>query len=213
MNMSRPPEPEHADNIGSWPLPVKIFGATVLVFVIIGFLLLELRHQDELDVNLSAKSSPKQEQLELTQEGRVREEAAQSSQPRRALKQQLEDIKETFGDLLQATAEQDRGGRTAGGYFTAGTGRRASNSNCSSPVPRTAGATSTSKLPIQIRVVGDYHEFGNFISGVSDLPRIVTSHDVKIKPRTTSDGTVLVMETTAKTYRYMDDSDLEDEAL
>ena len=60
------------------------------------------------------------------------------------------------------------------------------------------------ELPIQIRVRGTYHEFGSFISGVSDLPRIVTSHDIKINPQ--ADGR-MVLETTAKTYRYIDEDE------
>ncbi len=39
------------------------------------------------------------------------------------------------------------------------------------------------ELPINIRVIGDYHEFGEFISGLAALPRIVTIHDVNITPR------------------------------
>ena len=58
------------------------------------------------------------------------------------------------------------------------------------------------QLPIQIGVIGDYHEFGTFISGISDLPRIVTSHDIKI---TSDKSGRLVLETTAKTYRYIDE--------
>jgi type IV pilus assembly protein PilO len=56
-------------------------------------------------------------------------------------------------------------------------------------------------------VVGTYHEFGQFISGVSDLPRIVTNHNVKIAPQ--KDGNLL-LQTTAKTYRYMDEEEEEE---
>jgi type IV pilus assembly protein PilO len=61
------------------------------------------------------------------------------------------------------------------------------------------------ELPIQIRVAGDYHSFGQFVSGVADLPRIVTQHDLKIYRD--KDSSSLVMESTAKTYRYMDQSE------
>ena len=64
------------------------------------------------------------------------------------------------------------------------------------------------ELPINIRVKGDYHEFGEFISGVSDLPRIVTNHDIKIRP-VGGQQAGLVLETTAKTYRYMDEEEEE----
>lgn len=55
------------------------------------------------------------------------------------------------------------------------------------------------ELPIRIDVIGDYHDFGSFVSGVASLPRIVTLHDYAIKP---SDGSQLNMVIEAKTYRY-----------
>ena len=61
------------------------------------------------------------------------------------------------------------------------------------------------ELPIQIKVLGNYHSFGTFISGVSDLPRIVTNHNIRILSGQ-KDGT-LSFETTAKTYRYMDEDE------
>ena len=47
-----------------------------------------------------------------------------------------------------------------------------------------------------------------FISGVSDLPRIVTNHNIKIRPVGGNEAS-LVLETTAKTYRYMDEEEEE----
>ena len=64
-------------------------------------------------------------------------------------------------------------------------------------------------LPITIRVTGDYHEFGKFVSDVAVLPRIVTLHNIQISPANTrgkkTDGGKLVMELTAKTYRYVEE--------
>ncbi|MGH8570893.1 MAG: type 4a pilus biogenesis protein PilO, partial [Gammaproteobacteria bacterium] len=57
------------------------------------------------------------------------------------------------------------------------------------------------ELPIQIRVTGAYHQFGQFVSGVADLPRIVTQHNIHITSKSKEGG--LVMESTAKTYRYL----------
>jgi len=62
-------------------------------------------------------------------------------------------------------------------------------------------------LPIKIRVTGTYHEFGNFVSGVAALPRIVTLHDIKITKRGKGDNDQLVMDMTAKTYRYLEESE------
>jgi type IV pilus assembly protein PilO len=55
------------------------------------------------------------------------------------------------------------------------------------------------ELPIRIDVIGDYHDFGSFVSGVASLPRIVTLHDYSIKE---SDASQLNMVIEAKTYRY-----------
>jgi type IV pilus assembly protein PilO len=59
--------------------------------------------------------------------------------------------------------------------------------------------------PIKIRLKGSYHEFGKFVSDIAALPRIVTLHNVEIQPEN-SDGPAdeLVMNVTAKTYRYLD---------
>ena len=61
------------------------------------------------------------------------------------------------------------------------------------------------ELPIKIKVIGDYHEFGGFVSGLAALPRIITMHDVKITKVKAGDGANLLMEATAKTYRYIGD--------
>ncbi len=58
-------------------------------------------------------------------------------------------------------------------------------------------------LPISINVVGDYHEFGEFVSGLAALPRIVTIHDIKISP--TKNAGKLRLQATAKTYRYLEE--------
>lgn len=65
------------------------------------------------------------------------------------------------------------------------------------------------ELPISIRVVGEYHEFGNFVSGVAALPRIVTLHDIHIS-RVGKSKTLLGMNVTAKTYRYLEQDEIAD---
>jgi type IV pilus assembly protein PilO len=61
------------------------------------------------------------------------------------------------------------------------------------------------ELPIQIKVVGTYHDFGRFVSDVAALPRIVTLQDFSITPLKAKGSGKLVMEATAKTYRYLDE--------
>lgn len=65
------------------------------------------------------------------------------------------------------------------------------------------------ELPIKIRLTGSYHEFGSFVSGIATLPRIVTLHDLTIGPVDKNSGADdLVLDVTAKTYRYLDESEL-----
>ena len=63
------------------------------------------------------------------------------------------------------------------------------------------------ELPIKIRLVGSYHQFGAFVSGIAALPRIVTLHDIQISPVNEKNGGYddLTMDVTAKTYRYIED--------
>jgi type IV pilus assembly protein PilO len=60
------------------------------------------------------------------------------------------------------------------------------------------------ELPIQITVVGAYHDLATFASGVASLPRIVTLHDFQIKPVEPGNTQKLRMSILAKTYRYND---------
>jgi len=69
------------------------------------------------------------------------------------------------------------------------------------------------ELPIKIRLSGSYHEFGEFVSGIAALPRIVTLHDIEIKPvDAKSSYDTLTLDLTAKTYRYLDEEEIAGEA-
>ncbi len=73
--------------------------------------------------------------------------------------------------------------------------------------------------PIALRMVGTYHQFGAFVSGVASLPRVVimTMHDISLKPRGAGSGTdglaaigpnsSLELVGTVKTYRYLDEDE------
>ena len=122
-----------------------------------------------------------------------------------ALISQLDDIKETFGDLLKRLPDKtevaellidiSQQGLAAGLEFELfKPGQEKQNE-------------FYVELPIEIRVIGNYHEFGEFISGISGLPRIVTTHDVKLLP--TTEG-LLTMQTIAKTYRYIEEGNVAD---
>ncbi|MCH8958524.1 MAG: type 4a pilus biogenesis protein PilO [Proteobacteria bacterium] len=61
------------------------------------------------------------------------------------------------------------------------------------------------ELPIKIRLQGSYHDLAQFVSGIAALPRIVTLHDVLIQPEKNTGGNNLVLDVTAKTYRYLEE--------
>jgi type IV pilus assembly protein PilO len=61
------------------------------------------------------------------------------------------------------------------------------------------------ELPIQIKLAGSYHDFGAFTSDISNLSRIVTLNDMKID---TVDRGGLLLEATAKTFRYLDSGEI-----
>ena len=72
--------------------------------------------------------------------------------------------------------------------------------------------------PISVRMLGDYHQFGEFVSGVASLPRVVilTMHDIALRRAderdigvSTNDGR-LILEGTVKTYRYIDEEEAAD---
>ena len=57
------------------------------------------------------------------------------------------------------------------------------------------------ELPIALRVTGRYHDLGAFASDIANLSRIVTLNNLAIVP---SKEGILAMDTTAKTFRYLD---------
>src|SRR5210317_317444 len=74
--------------------------------------------------------------------------------------------------------------------------------------------------PISVRMLGDYQQFGEFVSGVASLPRVVilTMHDIALRRASQSDIGVsgndgrLILEGTVKTYRYIDEEEAAERA-
>jgi len=67
--------------------------------------------------------------------------------------------------------------------------------------------------PISVRMLGDYHQFGDFVYGVASLPRyvILTMHDISLRRANSADirggQGRLILEGTVKTYRYIDEEE------
>ena len=123
-----------------------------------------------------------------------------------ALKQQLKDIEETFGDLLKRLPSKSEIGELLVDISQQGLGAGLEFElfKPGDEQPRDFYA----EVPIEIKVIGSYHQFGNFISGVSDLPRIVTNNKLVIY-RDKKEGE-MILETVAKTYRYLDDGETDE---
>jgi type IV pilus assembly protein PilO len=60
-------------------------------------------------------------------------------------------------------------------------------------------------LPVSIKVNGNYHDMGNFVSDIAKLPRVVTIHDISLAPNKAGRMT---MDATVRTYRYLDESEI-----
>jgi type IV pilus assembly protein PilO len=180
------------NNIGGWPTPVKAFIVILLcVGVAVGWYYYNTEEQ-----LLNLETAEKKE-LSLRAEFERKQAKAVNLEK---YKKQLEEMKQSFGAMLRQLPNKtevadllvdvSQTGLAAGLEFEL-FGPQAE-------VPREFYA----ELPIQLRVFGDYHELGAFISGLAALPRIVTIHDVAVTPR--AEG-VLVMTATAKTYRYLEE--------
>jgi type IV pilus assembly protein PilO len=66
------------------------------------------------------------------------------------------------------------------------------------------------ELPIQIKVTGKYHDMGYFASDIAHLSRIVTLNNISIAPQgKDKDSSVLTMEATARTFRYLDPEEIQ----
>jgi type IV pilus assembly protein PilO len=181
-------------NIASWPLPAR-----VLVIVIIFAGVLGLGYWlDTKDQGMRLEKAEQKEQ-ELRQAFEVKAKKAANLQ---AYEQQLEEMRESFGAMLRQLPNKTEVAELLVDISQTGlaSGLEFELFKPQSEVPKEFYA----ELPISIRVKGDYHEFGNFISGVAALPRIVTVHDVAIEQ---SKEQGLTMNILAKTYRYLDEEE------
>jgi len=156
------------------------------------------------------------EELDLRSEFEYKQSKAVNLE---SYKRQLEEMKDTFGAMLRQLPDRTEVPDLLVDVSQTGlaAGLELELFKPESELPREFYA----ELPISIKVHGKYHEFGEFISGLAALPRIVTIHDIAILPagadtdkrmrRTSQDDEPaknveeLVMTATAKTYRYLDE--------
>lgn len=194
------------NNPGTWPLVVKLsFYVGAFAVVMFGVYVMFIT---DLGKQLAAEQ---QKQVALLKDF---EEKSFKAMNQDAYKQQLADMEEAFGALLRQLPKDTEVPSLLEDITHTGLGSGLEFSQIS------LGAESRkefyAELPIQIKVSGDYHGFGAFVSGVASLPRIVTLHDFSIAVRKNAGRGgkagapgvgVLDMNITAKTYRYSDASE------
>jgi len=120
-----------------------------------------------------------------------------------AYKKQLADIQQSFGALLKQLPNKQEMDALITDVNQAGLGRGL-QFELFKPESETQ-SEFYAELPIKVKVMGGYHDIAAFTSDVAKLSRIVTLHDIAIEPN--KDG-VLVMDTTARTYRYLDEEEI-----
>jgi type IV pilus assembly protein PilO len=189
-------------NVGSWPLPVKLF-VYVMVFVVV----LVLGYMFDLSGIRENLSVGKQQQETLLGEFEQKVFKAQNLD---TYKRQLKDMEDSFGALLRQLPQDTEVPGLLEDITHAGLGSGVDFDSID------LGAETPKDFyveqPINIKAHGDYHSFGAFVSGIAALPRIVTLHDFRIDPMSSArsddnDGApVLSLTIQAKTYRYNDTS-------
>lgn len=199
------------NNSGSWPTPVKLFFCGI-VLVLILFLAWYLSISDTQG---RIESLERVEQQKLA-EFETKQAKAVNLEPLKAqlvemeimLQQMLRQLpsKTEMPDLIVDVSQTALASGIENELFQ--------------PGPEAMREFYAEK-PISLRMVGNYHQFGAFVSGVASLPRVVimTMHDISLKPRqdaaqrgrqpqTAFGSGALVLEGTVKTYRYLDEDEV-----
>jgi len=119
-------------------------------------------------------------------------------------RQQLREIDTQFGALLRQLPNKSQMDALLVDINQAGLGRGL-QFELFKPAPQESLRDFYAELPIQVKLLGNYHDMGAFASDVGQLSRIVTLNDVKIEAQ--KDGN-LAMEAIARTFRYLDDQEV-----
>ena len=184
-------------NIGSWPVAVK---GVLIAIVAVGVLALgyfvDIQAQQENLERITLKEKQLKEDFEVKQA-----KAANLD----AYKAQMVEMEDSFGAMIRQlpskTEVEDllvdisQTGLASGIEF-----------QLFKPLSE-KHIEFYAELPIKLKMTGTYHQFGEFVSGIAALPRIVTLENITITGGKGKKG-LLVMDVTAKTYRYLDESEV-----
>jgi type IV pilus assembly protein PilO len=189
---------------GRWPL-VALAGAVGATFLVLTVIMVYLFVWDGVRPELQQKET--QEQALRTQFQQKHAQAVNLA----VYKQQLKDLQRSFGALLRQLP-----GRTEVPNLLVDISQTALAAGLQQKLFQPGPEQDKdfyAELPIKMELTGSYHQFGEFVSGIAGLPRIVTLHDIQIKP--TPSGSKggggyddLTLTLTAKTYRYLDPDEM-----
>src|SRR3954470_19821954 len=184
---------------GRWPLPVRA-ASVALCFVILAAALFYFFVWNDQKPRLDQAAA---EEQDLRDTFKKKHSKAVNLT---VYQQQLADIERSFGALLRQLP-----GRTEVpnllvdiSQVGVGAGLEEKLFQPSAEVKKDFYA----ELPIKIKLTGSYHQMGEFVSGIAALPRIVTLHEITIKPENKDVYDNLSFELTAKTFRYLDDTEV-----
>ncbi|MDE2234899.1 MAG: type 4a pilus biogenesis protein PilO [Gammaproteobacteria bacterium] len=185
-------------NPGSWPTPARVI-AYIVIFafvVLIGYYFWLSDDKQQLT---------QAQQQEVTLKTEFEQKAAEASHLE-IYKAQIAQMKRSFGTMLRQLP-----GKTEIPSLLQDISQTAQIDGLKQDLFKPENEIIKdfyAEKPIQIQVEGTYHQFGKFVSDLAALPRIVTVHDVTIKPMgNNSNGANLIMSLTAKTYRYLEQNE------
>lgn len=195
------------NNIGSWPRQAQMGFVAIVALVIIGlwWYLFISGKQDELE-RLESQEAELRAEFE-TKQGRaanLEPLKLQLAQMEQQLQQMLRQLpsKTEMPDLIVDISQTALATGITNELFQ--------------PGPEEPKEFYAEK-PIALRMVGSYHQFGGFVSGVASLPRVVimTMHDIQLKPRAENQSAAAItanapleLSGTVKTYRYLDEEEM-----
>jgi type IV pilus assembly protein PilO len=192
-------------NTGSWPREYKLGFCVIVALVIVGlaWYLFIGDKTDEL-TNLERQETDLRSEFE-TKQGR----AANLEPLKLQLAQMEQQLQQMLRQLPSKTEMPDLIVDISQTALATGL-----TSELFRPGPETPKEFYAEK-PIALRMVGSYHQFGAFVSGVASLPRVVilTMHDISLKPKDQSPHAgirrdiPLELAGTVKTYRYLDEEE------
>ena len=183
-------------NIGTAPAIVKVFLIVLLCIIVAvaGYFLVTTPKLEELD---------KVEKEETNLKAIFDEKAAKAANLD-AYKQQLDEMRQSFGALLRQLPNKTEIETLLTDISQTGisSGLEIDLFKPEGLIPKDFYA----EYPIKLKVTGRYHQFAQFVSGVAALPRIVTLQNINIQPAEKEGGVKLSMELTAVTYQYLDET-------